>query len=180
MAMPNINNDIIYKIPSQNAYATRGAARTAIESEINKLKIDGLPSLETVFLYAVIVKRSGKLVVLADGGTYYDLRIHRGESVGASAVNPHADDIPTDTTNFNNSLSTSDTNVQKALDTLDEHTHSFTDILDPNYKKVNIATGNYTMPSSFAGVLMVNFASDCTVTLYRANTIANDGYMREI
>jgi len=41
----------------------------------------------------------------------------------SGGTTPDADDVDTDTSNFDNILSAADTNVQLALDTLDDHTH---------------------------------------------------------
>ena len=123
IATPNIGTTTIFKVIGQNAYSSRTNARNAIESEMNSLKTDGLPSPEIVFLYATIVKRDGKLQALADGGLYLDLRSYKGGSSGDSAAAKYADDVITDTTNFAGNLSTADTDVQKALDTLDDVPH---------------------------------------------------------
>ena len=84
MAMPDMTGGIIRKIIGQNAYASRGDARDAIEAELSKLKTDGLPSPEYVFLYATIVKRDGTLIDDGNGNTYYDLRTSNGS--GGSVV----------------------------------------------------------------------------------------------
>jgi len=109
----------IIKLLGQNSYATVAIARAAIETELSTLRIDGLPAPEIIFLYAVVVKRDGKLQELADGSLYYDLRSTTGKGVGgASADTRYAEDIPTDTTNFTGVLSSTDTDVQTALETL--------------------------------------------------------------
>jgi len=119
--MPNINGSGCVRFLSQNAYPNKAAVRNAVLTEIDKLKLDGLPSPELRFTHACMIKRNGKLVAFDDGSLYYDLRkINTGGSGGLSRPSSYAQDILTDTTNFNNLLSSSDTDVQKALETLDE------------------------------------------------------------
>jgi len=120
IATPNISGESIVKLIGQNAYSSRYKARNAIDSEMNNIITDGLPSPEFIFLYATIVKRNGTLQALADGSLYLDLRKVKGGSGGASESTKYGEDIPTDVTDFDNILSSTDTNVQLALDTLDD------------------------------------------------------------
>lgn len=78
VATPDIWWQNIKKIIWQNSYATAWAAREAIYNEIAELNLWWLPSVEMVFLYAVIVQRDGNLVALDDGSTYLDLRTVKG------------------------------------------------------------------------------------------------------
>jgi len=119
IATPSIGSNNIMKIIGQNAYSSRSKARNAIESELSNLKTNGLPSPEFVFLYVIIAKRNGNLQTLADGSLYVDLRYVKGVGGGSSPAS-YAADILTDTSNFDNNLSTADTNVQLALETLDD------------------------------------------------------------
>ena len=108
-----------FKVLSQNAYASRGDARDAIYSERDRLSLDGLISPEYLFLYAIITKRNGNLVTMDDGSLMLDLRKTRG-SGGESATAALALNVATDTTSFNNNLSSDDTTVQEALETIDD------------------------------------------------------------
>ncbi|MDP8268271.1 MAG: hypothetical protein P9L97_06030 [Candidatus Tenebribacter davisii] len=83
IATPDILGYNVKKIIGQNGYSTRGNARAAIESELQKLVMEGLPSPEFIFLYAYIVKRNGDLEDMADGSLYLDLRTSKG-GVGGS------------------------------------------------------------------------------------------------
>ena len=129
---PDLGGVNLKKILSQSAYSTINNARNAIESEITRLVTEGLPSPEFIFIGALIVKRDGQLQELSDGSLYLDLRDVNGTGAGTgSAGSNYAEDIITDTTNFNGILSVLDINVQRALDTLDEisdATLPFTDI----------------------------------------------------
>ena len=127
---PSYNGNGAIRILGQNAYSSRTNARNAIESELNKLKLDGLPSPEILFTQAIIIKRDGKVQTLADGSLYVDLRVIKGGSGGASNSSDYADDIITDTTNFDGNLSSTDTSVQIALDTLDDMTLGISNIVD--------------------------------------------------
>ena len=109
----------VMKIAGQNAYSSKSKARAAIETEVNNISIDGLPSPELVWLGAVIVKRNGKLVKMADGSTFYDLKGARGGGAKSTGTS-YASDIPTDVTNFDGNLSSTDVDVQTALETLDD------------------------------------------------------------
>jgi len=120
IATPNLTGGSVMKVMGQNAYSSRRNARNAIEGEVQTLKTNGLPSPEFVFLYAVIVKRDGTLVELADGSLYYDLRTYKGGGSGADTNTTYASDVPTDVTNFDGILSSTDTDVQVALDTIDD------------------------------------------------------------
>jgi len=117
-ATPSIGAHQVMKVIGHAAYASRSAARAAIEAEINNLKLEGLPSPEMLFLYAVIVRRTGVLEDLADGSTYYDLRSFKGGSPSSSNATPMAADIQTDTTNFEGVLDSTHTNVQLAIEAL--------------------------------------------------------------
>ncbi len=120
MAQPKYGGGVISKIMGQNAYSSKSNARDAIESELQKMKLDGLPGPETVFLYAVIVNRNGNLILDADGNEFYDLRSVKGGASAGSTAASTAQDIGTDVTNFDGNLSATDTNVQLALDTIDD------------------------------------------------------------
>lgn len=124
IATPDFGSYPIKKIIGHNAYANVTAARNAIENEREALNLEGLPSPEIVFLYAVIVKRDGNLQELSDGSLFYDFRISKGAGGGTSGTASVAGDVATDVANFNNNLSSADTDVQKALDTLDNLTVS--------------------------------------------------------
>lgn len=80
---PDISGFPVKKIIGQNAYKNKKAARAAIESEINNIVTDGLPSPEFIFLYAYIVKKDGNLEDLDNGDLYVDLRVLKG---GASSA----------------------------------------------------------------------------------------------
>jgi len=118
VAIPSTYGESYYKIIGQSAYPNKGAARNAIKTEIEKLETYGLPSLEVVFLYAVIYKKNGNLVTQDDGTLYYDLRGYRATTSGPTVVS--ASNIPTDPTNFGNRLNPTDTDVQKALETISQ------------------------------------------------------------
>jgi len=80
ITIPTLSGDTVYKIIGQNAYSTRANARNAIESELNRLDLGGLVSPEYVFLYAIIVNRSGQQQTLAGGSDLYiDYRYTRGK-----------------------------------------------------------------------------------------------------
>lgn len=145
VAIPNISGQQIFKIIGQGAYANRGDARDAIESEKSRLILDGLPSEEVLFLYATIVKRNGTLVALADGSLYVDFRSSRG-ATGSGTSSNRAADILVDTTNFDKILSSADTNVQLALETLDDHTHERADITDFAHASTHISGGSDAIP----------------------------------
>ena len=74
VSTPDIYWNNVKKIIWQNAYSSRWDARDAIYTEINNLNTNWLPSVEMVFLYAVIVKRNWDLEDLWDWATYLDLR----------------------------------------------------------------------------------------------------------
>jgi len=59
---------------SQNAYPNSTVAKLAAKTEIRRMKLDGLPSPELLFLYAMVIKRDGKLQTLDNGSLYVDLR----------------------------------------------------------------------------------------------------------
>jgi len=124
IATPDLSGYQIKKIIGQNAYSSRSRARAALDTEINKLVTDGLPSPEFIFLQAWIVKRNGTLEDDGDGNTYIDLRNFKGGVGSTSGSASLASDVATNTTNFNTILSSTDTTTQLALDTLDDHTHS--------------------------------------------------------
>jgi hypothetical protein len=117
-ATPSITGSGVVKIMGHAAYASRKDARNAIESEIANLKLEGLPSTEIVFLYAVIFRRNGNLQSLADGSTYYDLRTYKGGGAGSATIPRYASDIPTDTSNFTGCLGSTDTDVQTAIESM--------------------------------------------------------------
>jgi hypothetical protein len=118
VALPEVSHEGYYKIIGQSAYPNKGSAREAIKTEIEKLETYGLPSLEIVFLYAVIYKKNGNLVTQDDGALYYDLRGYRAKTSGPTIVS--AANVPTNPTNFGNRLNPTDTDVQKALETISQ------------------------------------------------------------
>ena len=117
IATPDLNGFPIKKIIGQHGYKDRNTARNAIESEKSRIKLDGLPSPEFVFLSAYIVRQNGELKALEDGSTHIDF-VNAGGGGSASGTANVAADVNTDTTNFNGQLSTTDTTVQTALETL--------------------------------------------------------------
>ena len=117
VASPDLTGNKVLKIIGHAAYSSRAKARAAIESEVNQLKLDGLPSAEIVFLYAVICKRNGTLEDLADGSTYYNLRQVKGGG-GTSNSASAGSDISLDTSNFTGCLSATDTDTQTAIESL--------------------------------------------------------------
>lgn len=153
VATPDITGATVKKIIGQNAYKNRSAAQAAIESELDTLITEGLPSEEFVFLAAWIVTRGGDLELLGDGSTHLDLRTIKGGTSSASGASSVAADITTDTTNFDGILSAADTDVQKALDTLDD------------------AAGGSSLPSISAGdagkVLTVNAGETAWESAFR-------------
>jgi len=122
------------RIIGQNAYSSIRKARNAIESEINDLKLDGLPSPEFVTLGAYIVKRTGEAKAMADGSMFYPLTTSgRGAGGIGSGSTVYAADVPTDVTNFDGILSSTDTDVQTALETIDDITTA--DVSDSTDKR---------------------------------------------
>jgi len=161
----------------QNAYSSRSKARDAIDSEINKLKLDGLPSPEILFTHAIIIKRDGKVQTLADGSLYVDLRALKGGTTGTSASSNYADDIITEVTDFNTHLSSTDTSVQKALDTLDDHTHTASQVSDfdtevSNNTSVTANTAKVTYPGS-ADATELNILDGATLSTTELNYVKN-------
>ena len=108
------------KIIWQNAYASRNAARDAIETELQTLNTNWLPSTEITFLYAIIVRRNWDLENLDNWDTYVDLRHIRWVGSSNTWWGLWATDVSVDTTNFDNNLSSADDTVQKALETIDD------------------------------------------------------------
>lgn len=157
--IPSQENGVITKIMGQTSYSSANNARNGIENDLANMQLNGLPNPEMVFLFAVIVNRNGNLVALSDGSLIYDLRNKVAGSGGGSAETKYAIDIPTDTTNFNQKLSSADTDVQKALETLDVHPsdvsinflpNTDSSILEGSYKKLvteNFAEGTMTTPA---------------------------------
>jgi len=114
----------VFKIAGQNAYATRAAARDAIETEVTNIETDGLPMPETIWLGAVICTRSGDLQDMADGSVFYSLAKRGAGTQSVSGTTVYAEDVPTSVTSFDGILSAADVNVQLALDTIDNFTHN--------------------------------------------------------
>ncbi|MCK5016761.1 MAG: hypothetical protein KAS32_06775, partial [Candidatus Peribacteraceae bacterium] len=114
------SNNIV-KIVGQGAYKDRNAARDAVETELLRLNLEGLPSPEFMFIGAIIINgNNGETQDIGGGTLIYDLRGTTGGAASSSPSSSYASSIITDTTNFNNNLSPADTNVQLALDTLDD------------------------------------------------------------
>ena len=74
----------IVKILGQQLYATKTQAEVGALTEINSLVLDGLPALEFVFLYTIIVDGNGELRDLEDGSLYADWR-STGVSIGGGS-----------------------------------------------------------------------------------------------
>ncbi len=123
IATSDLSGYNIKKIIGQNSYLNKTDARAAIETEMNNIILDGLPTPEFVFLNAYIVVKEGVLEDLSDGSTHVDLRSTKGGTATSASASSIAADVTVSTTNFDTHLSTSDTNVQLALDTLDDHNH---------------------------------------------------------
>ena len=136
VATPSLASGSIVKIMGHGAYKDRNKARAAIETERSNLHLEGLPSTETLFLYAIIVRQNGDLEDFDDDSVFYDLRLQRGGGTGSSNSVAYAADIPTDVTNFGGALSSTDTDVQLALDTLD----NIVDSLTVDYTLINRET----------------------------------------
>jgi len=130
IATPDLSGYNVKKIIGQNGYSSRANARAAIETEMDSIIMDGLPSPEFIFLNAYIVRRNGDLENLADGSTHVDLRSLKGGTATSAGATSIAADVTTSTTNFDTHLSTADTNVQAALDTLDDHDHTASQVTD--------------------------------------------------
>jgi len=65
----------IKKIVGQQAYPSRSDAMYGMETELGNIKLGGLPSEETYFMYAWIVKRNGDIEKNSStDNTYVDLR----------------------------------------------------------------------------------------------------------
>ena len=123
VAFPSLTDNSYNKIVGQAGYSRAGLARDAIETEKASLILQGLPTPETCFIGAMIVKRSGTLVKLSDGSTFFDLRGTSSRGSGAASVASNlAADIIVDTTNFSKNLSSTDNTLQQALETLDQLT----------------------------------------------------------
>jgi len=86
IATPDILDYSVKKIIGQNGYKDRNSARAAVETEMNLMIMEGLPSPEFIFLYAYIVRQSGLLEDLEDDSTYIDLRLIKGGSGSTSTV----------------------------------------------------------------------------------------------
>ena len=96
IATPSITASTgVVKIIGHNAYSSVSIARAAIETEIHDMALGGLPGPEIVFLFAVIVDRTGALNALADGSVYYDLRGTSSKGGGGvSGLTSAAADVP--------------------------------------------------------------------------------------
>lgn len=83
----------IIGVQGQNEYATTGTARTGIYTELRRLVKDGLPFIEFVALYGMIVQTrvtysntpKARFRTLEDGSSFLDLRNPRGLPSSASA-----------------------------------------------------------------------------------------------
>lgn len=64
----------IVKVIGQNLYTSKNEARDAVATERNNLILTGMPALEFVFLYAIIINGDGELQTLDDGSDALDLR----------------------------------------------------------------------------------------------------------
>jgi len=111
----------VIKIAGQSVYATRSAAREAIETEVDNIETDGLPMYEIIWLGAIICKRDGTLQDMADGSVFYSLANRGAGTQSPSGLTSYAEDVPTSVTNFDGALSSADINVQLALDTIDNN-----------------------------------------------------------
>ena len=142
----------IVKIVGHNAYANVATARAAIESELSTLRLEGLPGPEIVFLYAVIVKRNGELQELSDGSLYHNLRNTAGGGLGGdSADTKYAEDVPTDTTNFDGALTSADINIQLALETLDDEVGD----METRASEIFTSSGTWTRPAGVGEVSII-------------------------
>jgi len=94
MFMPSLDGNLLVKVPGQNGYRSRSVARDAINSELKKMRMDGLPLPEFGFIYAYIVNRSGKLQKLEDDTLYLDWTDGRGTGGSTASVSPSVLQIP--------------------------------------------------------------------------------------
>ena len=178
----DLNGYNVKKIIGQNVYTSVALARAAIETEINNIVTEGLPSPEFVFLSAYIVRRNGNLEVLSDGSTHVDLRSFKGGTGTSAGSTSVAADVTIDIANFNTHLSGADTNVQAALETLDDHSHVVNQISDfdiavsdntsvvANTLKVTNVSTNLSEGTSTETTVDVNSSDGNNATLLSAST----------
>jgi len=140
----------VVKMAGQNAYANRGAARDAIETEVDRIETDGLPMPETLWLGAVIVKRDGELQAMADGSVFYSLANRGSGSQSPSGTTSYAEDIPTDVSGFSGVLSGTDTNVQLALETIDSMPFELTVAVSDETTDLTTGTAKLTFRMPYA------------------------------
>ena len=74
----NFSNSPIKKIIGQKTYSNRNDARAGLQNELTAIKLEGLSTTESTFLYAYICKRNGDLEDDGDGNAYVDLRTTKG------------------------------------------------------------------------------------------------------
>jgi len=74
----NFTPNPIRKIIGQQTYSSRANARAGLKNELTAIELAGLPSSESVFLYAYICKRTGEVEDDGDGNDYVDLRATKG------------------------------------------------------------------------------------------------------
>jgi len=150
-AQPTLDENIkVVKLMGQEAFSRANAARDSIETAMDNLILDGLPTPEMRFIGAVITKRNGDVVAMADGSVIYDLR--KRNTGGGTGSNPakQAQDIQTDVTDFDAILSSTDTDIQTALETLDDHNHDGTEIdLDTTNFDHNLNSNDDTVQKAF-------------------------------
>ena len=120
VATPSLSGQRIADVIGHNIYSSKNDAREAIFAELQIMSLDGLPNAEIFWLYASIVDRTGAVVELSDGSLYLPLNVSIVAGGSGSSGTRYAEDIPTDTTNFDDALSSADANVQLALDTLND------------------------------------------------------------
>ena len=70
----NFSNSPIKKIIGQKTYSSRSLARAGLKNELTAIKLAGLSTTESTFLYAYICKRNGDVEDDGDGNDYVDLR----------------------------------------------------------------------------------------------------------
>lgn len=73
-AQTNDSANHYVKVIGQNEYGNPTEAAAAIYNEINIIYKEKLPTIETSFIYAIIVNGNGELEPLADGSVALDLR----------------------------------------------------------------------------------------------------------
>jgi hypothetical protein len=172
----NDSNKPVIVIQGQDEYGTITAARNGAANELNSLITAGLPFVEFVALGTVIFQTStsygntpqARIRSTSSGGDYEDWRSEslspsaspgsHADLSGRDAADQHpASSVYTDTTNFDNLLSSADDTTQKALDTLNS-----TAIFFP------IATGDWYDNSTHGDATNSSSTFGCSADVLRA------------